>query len=134
MVRTSVWSDARLASLVWLFLVLGLCLVVVPRETALGEIHHLRSETTKTNDDHMRLGVDFYVTDELEKAIEEFQAATGHRSGYAQAYHNLGVSMAKAGDLTGAIEAWTQAKIEMGPNGIPMEWIEHESLLPYLGG
>ena len=40
--------------------------------------------------DHLRLGIDFFLTDELEVAIDEFREATRLRTGYADAYHNLG--------------------------------------------
>lgn len=59
---------------------------------------------------HLRLGVDFYLTNELEVAIREFREAVRHRPGYAQAYHNLGVTLAKTGDLAGAVAAWSEAE------------------------
>ncbi len=60
--------------------------------------------------DHLRLGIDFFLTGELEVAIDEFREATRLRTGYADAYHNLGVALAKNGDLSGAIAAWSQAQ------------------------
>ncbi|MDR4494284.1 MAG: tetratricopeptide repeat protein [Nitrospirales bacterium] len=59
---------------------------------------------------HLRLGIDFFLTDELEIAIGEFQEAIRQRPGYAKAYHNLGVTLAKTGDLAGAVVAWTEAE------------------------
>ena len=59
---------------------------------------------------HLRLGVDFYLTNELEVAIREFREAVRQRPGYAQAYHNLGVTLAKTGDLAGAVAAWSEAE------------------------
>jgi len=60
--------------------------------------------------EHLRLGVDFYLTDELEVAIDEFREATQLQPDYGDAYHNLGVALAKTGDLSGAITAWTKAE------------------------
>lgn len=59
---------------------------------------------------HLRLGVDFFLTNELEVAIREFQEAARQRPGYAEAYHNLGVTLAKTGDLAGAVVAWSEAE------------------------
>ncbi|MGD9852763.1 MAG: tetratricopeptide repeat protein [Nitrospirales bacterium] len=59
---------------------------------------------------HLRLGVDFFLTDQLEIAIREFQEAVRQRPGYAKAYHNLGVTLAKTGDLAGAVVAWSKAE------------------------
>ncbi|WP_447963727.1 tetratricopeptide repeat protein [Nitrospira sp. Ecomares 2.1] len=59
---------------------------------------------------HFQLGIDFFLTDDLDVAIDEFREATRQRPGYADAYHNLGVAQAKTGDLTGAIAAWSQAE------------------------
>ena len=70
---------------------------------------------------HLRLGIDFFLTDELEIAIDEFREAARLRSGYADAYHNLGVVLAKRGDLTRAIAAWTQAQ-RLAPNSMPVHY------------
>lgn len=59
---------------------------------------------------HLRLGIDFFLTNELDVAIDEFREAAGQHPGYSDAYHNLGVALAKTGDLTGAIAAWAQAE------------------------
>lgn len=59
---------------------------------------------------HLRLGIDFFLTNELDVAIDEFRETARQRPGYADAYHNLGVALAKTGDLTGAIAAWSQAE------------------------
>ena len=110
MLPTRVLSDVRSGSLASLFVVFGLLSIFGFQKTVLGEMHHRPSEPTQTADGHMRLGMDFFLTAELDKAIDEFRAATHQQPGYAEAYHNLGVSMAKAGNLAGAIEAWAQAK------------------------
>ena len=60
--------------------------------------------------EHLRLGVDFFLTHELDVAIDEFREAARQWPGYADAYHNLGVALAKTGDLTGALAAWSQAE------------------------
>ncbi len=59
---------------------------------------------------HLRLGLDFFLTDELEIAIREFREAARQRPDFAEAYHNLGVTLAKTGDLAGAIVAWSEAE------------------------
>jgi len=59
---------------------------------------------------HLRLGVEFFLTGELDVAIREFREAVRQRPGYAEAYHNLGVTLAKAGDVSGAIVAWEEAE------------------------
>jgi tetratricopeptide (TPR) repeat protein len=59
---------------------------------------------------HLQLGIDFFLTDDLDVAIDEFRETARQRPGYADAYHNLGVALAKTGDLTGAIAAWSQAE------------------------
>jgi tetratricopeptide (TPR) repeat protein len=61
-------------------------------------------------EEHLRLGLDFFLTDELDVAIDEFREAARQRPAYADAYHNLGVALAKTGDLTGALAAWSQAE------------------------
>lgn len=68
------------------------------------------SLTHDSAEEHLRLGVDFFLTDELDVAIDEFREAARQRPGYADAYHNLGVALAKTGDLTGALAAWSQAE------------------------
>ncbi|MDT3776919.1 tetratricopeptide repeat protein [Nitrospira sp. MA-1] len=59
---------------------------------------------------HFQLGIDFFLTDDLDVAIDEFRETARQRPGFADAYHNLGVALAKTGDLTGAIAAWSQAE------------------------
>jgi len=70
--------------------------------------HEVPSLTGDSAEEHLRLGVDFFLTDELDVAIDEFREAARQRPGYADAYHNLGVALAKTGDLTGALAAWSQ--------------------------
>ncbi len=72
--------------------------------------HEAPSLTSDSADEHLRLGVDFFLSNELEVAIDEFREAARQRPGYADAYHNLGVVLAKTGDLTGALAAWSQAE------------------------
>jgi len=60
--------------------------------------------------EHLRLGIDFFLTDELDVAIDEFRESVRQRPVYTDAYHNLGVALAKTGDLTGAITAWTEVE------------------------
>lgn len=60
--------------------------------------------------EHLKLGIDFYLTNELDEAIQKFQEAQQHWPEYANAHWNLGVGLAKAGDLEGAVAAWTQAE------------------------
>ena len=61
-------------------------------------------------EEHLRLGIDFFLTDELDIAIDAFREAVQLKPGYADAYHNLGVALAKTGDLQGAITAWAEAE------------------------
>jgi tetratricopeptide (TPR) repeat protein len=61
-------------------------------------------------EEHLRLGIDFFLTDELDVAIDEFREAVHQKPKYADAYRNLGVTLAKIGDLTQAIAAWTEAE------------------------
>ena len=61
-------------------------------------------------EEHLRLGVDFFLTGELDVAIDAFREAARQKPDYADAYHNLGVTFAKTGDLTQAIAAWTEAE------------------------
>ncbi len=70
----------------------------------------LPSDDLDSAEEHLRLGVDFFLTDELDVAIDEFREASRLSPDYADAYHNLGVAFAKTGDLTGAIKAWTEAE------------------------
>ncbi len=79
------------------------------------------SEQDEQAEAHLRLGIDFFLTNELEIAIDEFQEAARLRSGYADAYHNLGVALAKNGDLTGAIAAWSQAQ-RLDPDAVPVQY------------
>jgi tetratricopeptide (TPR) repeat protein len=76
----------------------------------LEESMPLISDEFDAAEEHLRLGVDFFLADELEVAIDEFLEAAHQKPGYADAYHNLGVAFAKTGDLTGAITAWTEAE------------------------
>ncbi|MFA9562211.1 MAG: tetratricopeptide repeat protein [Nitrospirota bacterium] len=68
------------------------------------------SPTMDFGEEHLRLGIDFFLTNELDVAIDEFREAAHQKPDYADAYHNLGVALAKTGDLTGAIMAWTEAE------------------------
>ena len=61
-------------------------------------------------EEHLRLGIDFFLNHELDVAIDEFREAVHQKPDYADAYHNLGVTLAKTGDLTQAIVAWTEAE------------------------
>ena len=69
-------------------------------------------------EERLRLGVDFFLTHELDVAIDEFREAARLYSGYADAFHNLGVALAKTGKLKGAIAAWTKAQ-RLDPGGVP---------------
>lgn len=73
-------------------------------------------EVSDAAQDHLRLGIDFFLSGELEVAIDEFREAARLRTGYADAYHNLGVALAKSGELTGAIAAWSLAQ-QLDPSG-----------------
>jgi tetratricopeptide (TPR) repeat protein len=70
----------------------------------------LTSDEFDAAEEHLRLGIDFFLTDELDVAIDEFREAVQQKPDYADAYHNLGVALAKTGDLVGAITAWTEAE------------------------
>jgi len=59
---------------------------------------------------HLRLGIDFFLTNELDVAIDEFREAVHQNPDYTDAYYNLGVALAKTGDLAGALTAWTEAE------------------------
>ncbi len=74
-----------------------------------------------SGEEHLRLGVDFFLTDELDVAIDEFREAVHQKPDYADAYHNLGVAMAKTGDLTGAITAWTEAE-RLDPEAVSLRY------------
>ena len=74
-----------------------------------------------TAQDHLRLGVDFYLTDELDSAIQEFRQAQHHWPEYANAHWNLGVGLAKLGDLEGAVTAWAQAE-RVDPSTVPVRY------------
>lgn len=91
-----------------LFILLGL-LGFSPSHAEEDMTQH-SSSVQHAAEEHLRLGVDFFLSDELEVAIDEFREAARQQPGYAEAYHNLGVALAKTGDLTGAIAAWSQAE------------------------
>ena len=82
---------------------------------------HNSIELRERAEAHLRLGIDFFLTDELEVAIDEFQEATKLYPGYAEAYHNLGVVLAKRGDVTGAIAAWSKAQ-RLDPSEVPFRY------------
>ena len=93
----------------WLF---GIVLALSPLGVAaepVEEPSHLLVGEYDAAEEHLRLGVDFFLTGELDVAIDEFREAVHQRSDYADAYHNLGVTFAKTGDLNQAIVAWTEA-------------------------
>jgi len=73
----------------------------------------------QTAQDHLILGIDFYLTDELDSAIQEFRQAQQLWPEYANAHWNLGVGLAKLGDLEGAVTAWAQAK-RIDPSAVPV--------------
>lgn len=84
----------------------GLAVAAEPVEEPLP----LTVDESDSAEEHLRLGMDFFLTDELDVAIDEFREAVHQKSDYADAYHNLGVALAKTGDLTRAIAAWTEAE------------------------
>ena len=84
------------------------------------------SEVREQAEEHLRLGVDFFMTHELDVAIGEFREAARLYPGYADAFHNLGVALAKSGKLKGAIAAWTKAQ-RLDPGGVPLHY--HTSAL-----
>ena len=45
----------------------------------------------------------------------------GLQPGYTDAYHNLGVTLAKTGDLTGAIAAWAEAE-RLDPEAVSLRY------------
>ncbi len=70
---------------------------------------------------HLRLGVDFFLTGELDVAIDEFREAAHQKSDYTDAYHNLGVALAQNGDLAGAITAWKEAE-RLDPEAVSLNY------------
>ncbi len=70
---------------------------------------------------HLRLGVDFFLTGELDVAIDEFREAAHQKPDYTDAYHNLGVTLAKSGDLTGAISAWKEGE-RLDPEAVSLRY------------
>ena len=79
----------------------------------------LSSDEFDAAEEHLRLGVEFFLTDELDVAIDEFREAAHQNADYAEAYHNLGVALAKTGDLTGAIATWTEVE-RLDPRGVSL--------------
>lgn len=82
------------------------------------EMDH-RTDNTQPAQDHLQLGIDFYLTDSLDSAIQEFREAKQLWPEYANAHWNLGVGLAKLGDLEGAVSAWAQAE-RLDPSAIPV--------------
>jgi len=78
-------------------------------------------EEQQLAEDHLRLGIDFYLVDDLNSAIQEFQEAQQHWAGYANAHWNMGVGLAKVGDLEGGVSAWAQAE-RLDPSVIPVHY------------
>ena len=72
-------------------------------------------------EEHLRLGIDFFLTDELDVATDEFREAVHQKPDYADAYHNLGVALAKTGDLTGAITVWIEAE-RLDPKAVSIRY------------
>jgi tetratricopeptide (TPR) repeat protein len=107
--RVSTWTTAC-AAMLGFSLWLGLLGVSPSYAAGTGVRHEDPSTTQDSAEAHLRLGIDFFLTDELDVAIDEFREAARQRPGYADAYHNLGVTLAKTGDLTGALAAWSQAE------------------------
>ncbi len=79
-----------------------------------GEPSSPSVNSSDTAEAHLRLGVDFYLTHELEAAIDQFRTAADQQPGYAQAHFNLGTALAKNGHLKGAMTAWSKAR-ELDP-------------------
>jgi tetratricopeptide (TPR) repeat protein len=92
-----------------IFLLLGL-LGVSPSYAEKIDVSQIPASMQDSAEEHLQLGVDFFLTDELDVAIDEFRETIRQRPGFANAYHNLGVALAKTGDLTGALAAWAQAE------------------------
>ncbi len=88
---------------------------------AFDDLGSLASEDFDVAEEHLRLGVDFFLTHELDVAIDEFREAIQHKPGDTVAYHNLGVTLAKTGDLTGAITAWTEAE-RLDPSAVSLRY------------
>ena len=93
-------------------LVLSLCLFAWTPSWGLPDevIDSSTPENVDEAKEHLRLGIDFFLTEELDVAIDEFREAVHLQANYADAYHNLGVALAKTADLHGAITAWTEAE------------------------
>jgi tetratricopeptide (TPR) repeat protein len=97
--------------------------------TILSPSWGLASESTKSSthgsvdeaEEHLRLGIDFFLTNELDVAIDELREAVHQQPEYADAYHNLGVALAKTGDVTGAIAAWTEAE-RLDPEALSLRY------------
>ena len=87
----------------------------------LEELLPLPSDEFDVAEEHLRLGVDFFLTDELDVAIDEFREAARLKLDYPDAYHNLGVALAKTGDLTGAISAWSKAE-QLDPSSMSLQY------------
>src|SRR5690606_12477062 len=104
----SAWLTMHFA-LSGLFMLLGF-LGLASLHAEENDITSLSSSVPGPAKAHLQLGVDFFLTDELEVAIDEFQEAIRMHPEYPDAYHNLGVALAKAGDLTGALAAWSEAE------------------------
>ena len=85
------------------------------------EMSSLNSVEGDEAKEHLRLGVDFFLTDELDVAIDEFREAAHQKPDYTDAYHNLGVALAKSGDLTGAITAWQEAE-RLDPSAVSLHY------------
>ncbi len=110
-----------IAMTAWVF-TLGLSSgFVVYAAELLADSVPLPSEEFDEAEEHLRLGVDFFLTNELDVAIDEFREASRLQTNYMDAYHNLGVALAKTGDLTGAIAAWTEAE-RLDPDGMHLPY------------
>ncbi len=106
------------------FWVVSLALSLLPLEVSAEPFEEMTSLTSEVVDEakeHLRLGVDFFLTDELDVAIDEFREATHQNSHYTDAYHNLGVALAKSGDLAGAITAWKEAE-RLDPEAVSLRY------------
>ncbi len=57
----------------------------------------------------------------MDSAIQEFRQAQQHWPEYANAHWNLGVGLAKLGDLEGAVTAWAQAE-RVAPSTVPVRY------------
>ena len=101
----------------WVFSIASLGLAAEPLE----ELMPLAGDEFESAEGHLRLGIDFFLTNELDVAIDEFREAAHQQPDYPDAYHNLGVALAKIGDLTGAIKAWTEAE-RLDPQGASLRY------------